>query len=136
MTPELTALCLAALLQVLQFVLMSVPANVELGFGKTLGPRDAHRLDKPLLEQVSPRTGRLWRAMNNHFEALILFTIAVLVVTLAEQSTSFTQTCAYLYLTSRILYIPAYAFGLVPWRSLIWAAGMMATTAMLLAALI
>lgn len=136
MTPELTALCLAALLQVVQFVLMSVPANVELGFGKTLGPRDAQRLDKPLEEQVSPRTGRLWRAMNNHYEALILFTIAVVVVTLAEQSTAFTQTCAYLYLASRILYVPAYAFGLVPWRSLIWAVGMLSTTAMLLAALI
>jgi hypothetical protein len=31
MTPELTALTLAALLQVVQFVLLSVPANLELG---------------------------------------------------------------------------------------------------------
>ena len=40
MTPELTALTLAALLQVVQYVLMSVPANLELGAGKTMSARD------------------------------------------------------------------------------------------------
>ncbi len=35
MTPELTALALAGLLQAVQFVLMAVPANLELGPGYT-----------------------------------------------------------------------------------------------------
>jgi uncharacterized MAPEG superfamily protein len=135
MTPELTALTLAGLLQVVQFALMSIPANLELGPGKTLGPRDPDRLGKPLIEQVSPRTGRLFRALNNHFEGLILFTLAVVVVTLSGQSSGFTAACAWIYLVARILYVPAYAFGLVPWRSLIWFAGFSATTLMLLAAL-
>jgi len=39
MTPELTALALAGLLQVVQFGLMSVAANLDLGPGKTLSPR-------------------------------------------------------------------------------------------------
>jgi hypothetical protein len=34
MTPELPALTLAALLQLIQFVLMSVPATVKLGRAK------------------------------------------------------------------------------------------------------
>jgi uncharacterized MAPEG superfamily protein len=136
MTPELTALALAGLLQVVQYVLMSVPANLELGTGKTLGPRDPQRLGKPLIEQVSPRTGRLFRALNNHFEGLILFTLAVVVVTLGNQSTPLTAACAWTYLAARILYVPAYAFGLTPWRSLIWLAGFGATTLMLVAALI
>ena len=136
MTPELTALALAGLLQVVQFALMSIPANLELGPGKTLGPRDPDRLGKPLIEQVSPRTGRLFRALNNHFEGLILFTLAVIVVTLSGQSSGFTAACAWTYLIARILYVPAYAFGLVPWRSLIWMVGFSATTLMLLAALI
>ena len=51
--------------------------------------------------------------MNNHFEGLILFTLAVVVVTLGNQSTPFTQTAAWAYLAARILYVPAYAFG---WR--------------------
>ena len=49
---------------------------------------------------------------------------------------SFTAACAWTYLIARILYVPAYAFGLVPWRSLIWMVGFGATTLMLLAALI
>jgi len=136
MPPELTALALAGLLQVVQYVLMSVPANRELGVAKTLSPRDPDRLGKPLVEQVSPRTGRLFRALENHFEGLILFTLAVTVVTLAEKSSPLTAACAWSYLAARVLYVPAYAFGLAPWRSLIWAVGFLATAAMLILALI
>jgi uncharacterized MAPEG superfamily protein len=136
MTPELTALALAGLLQALQFVLMAVPANRELGPAKTLSPRDPDRLGRPLAEQVSPRTGRLWRALNNHFEALILFTLAVTVVTLSGQSSPFTAACAWTYLAARILYVPAYAFAWVPWRSVIWTFGWSASVAMILASLL
>ena len=133
MTPELTALALAGLLQVAQYVLMSVPANLELGPRRTLGTRDdadAMRAD------LSPRTARLYRALDNHFEGLILFTLAVVVVTLGNAASPFTATCAWLYLVARVLYVPAYAFGLVPWRSVIWLIGFTATVAMLLAALL
>lgn len=136
MTPELTALTLAGLLQVVQFVLMAVPANLELGPGKTASPRDPERLGKPLVDQVSARTGRLFRALDNHFEGLILFTLAVVVVTLSDQSTAFTAACAVAYLGARVLYVPAYYFGWAPWRSVIWAVGFFATTAMMLAALV
>ena len=135
MTPELTALTLAALLQVAQFALMAVPANLELGPGKTLSPRDRSRLGGSLEDQLSEKTARLLRAMNNHFEGLILFTIACVVISLSDQSTPFTAACAYIYLIARVLYIPAYYFGLAPWRSLIWFTGFLATTFMLIAAL-
>ena len=129
MTPELTVLALAGLLQGLQFALFAIPANLELGTHVTMGPRD-----KPVT--VPGRTGRLQRALNNHFEGLILFTLAVVVVTLGGQSTALTAACAWIYLAARVLYIPAYAFGWVPWRSVIWAAGFAATMTMILAALI
>lgn len=132
MTPELTALALAGLLQVVQYVLMSVPANLELGTRKTLSPRDG--LD--LAKELSPRAGRLVRALDNHFEGLILFTLAVVVVTLSGQSTGFTAAMAWIYLAARVAYVPAYAWGLSPWRSLIWAVGFLATVLMLLAALV
>jgi uncharacterized MAPEG superfamily protein len=131
MTPELTALTLAALLQVVQFALFAVPANMELTPTYTSGPRDT-----PPPRPLSKLTGRLQRAMNNHFEALILFTIAVAVVTLSNQSSPLTQACGWTYLAARILYIPAYAFGWTPWRSGIWALGLLATILMLLAALL
>lgn len=132
MTPELTALTLAALLQVVQFALMAIPANLELGPAKTLSPRDG----RPMVEQLPEMPARLYRALNNHFEGLILFTIAVVVITLADASTPFTAACAWAYLVARVLYVPAYAFGWVPWRSLIWGVGFLATFLMLVAALI
>jgi uncharacterized MAPEG superfamily protein len=131
MTPELTTLALAALLQAVQFILFAVPANLELGTGYTSSARD-----RPPSRQLSEKTARLQRALNNHFEGLILFTIAALVVTLSDQSTPFTATCAYAYLVARLLYIPAYAFGWRPWRSAIWAVGFFATNAMIVASLI
>ena len=136
MTPELTVLALAALLQMGQYVLMSVPANMELGTRATLGPRDPAPGQPPLAERVSPRTGRLIRALDNHFEALILFTIAVVVVTLSGASSGFTAAMAWLYLAARVAYVPAYALGLSPWRSLVWLLGFAATALMLLAALV
>ena len=130
MTPELLALTLAALLQVVQYLLYAVPANLELGPGYTTSPRD-----RDLSTQLSPKTARLGRALDNHFEGLILFTIACIVVTLAGKSGAVTTACAWAYLAARVVYVPAYYFGWQPWRSLIWAAGWLATVLMLLAAL-
>ncbi len=131
MTPELTALALAALLQAVQFVLFATPANIELTPKYTSSPRD-----NPPTRGLSTLTGRLQRALNNHFEALILFTIAVLVVTLSGQSNATTQAAAWTYLAARVLYIPAYAFGWAPWRSAIWAIGWLATLTMIMTSLL
>ncbi len=131
MTPELTALALAALLQVGQFVLFATPANRELTPKYTTSPRDV-----PPARALSRLTARLQRALNNHFEALILFTIAVVVVTLSNQSTPTTQWAAWTYLAARVLYVPAYAFGWSPLRSAIWGVGLAATVTMILAALL
>ncbi|MFO6464821.1 MAPEG family protein [Jannaschia sp. KMU-145] len=136
MTPELTALALAILLQAVQFVLMAVPANLELGPGKTTSARDRSKIGGSLEDALSDRTARLYRAMNNHFEGLILFTAAVTLVTLSGQATGFTTACAWIYLVARVLYVPAYAFGWRPWRSYIWFVGFTATLAMVISTLI
>ncbi|MBZ4690699.1 MAG: MAPEG family protein [Cereibacter changlensis] len=131
MTPELTALALAGLLQAATFLPFSVLANMELGANYTTSPRD-----KPPDAPLSTLTGRLQRTMNNTWEALILFTLAVVVVTLGGQSSGVTAACGWIFLAARLLYIPAYAFGWRPWRSVIWMVGFTATVAMILAALI
>ena len=131
MTPELTALALAGLLQALQFTVFAIPANIELGTGYTSSPRD-----RPPSRPMSILTSRLQRALNNHFEGLILFTLAVTVVTLGNQSSQTTEIAAWTYLGARVLYVPAYALGLRPWRSAIWSVGFAATLTMLVAALI
>jgi hypothetical protein len=63
-----------------QFILFAVPANMELGPATPQAPATDRR------NALSHR-GRLQRALNNHFEGLILFTIAVVVITLSDQST-------------------------------------------------
>ncbi|EAQ04400.1 Inner membrane protein [Pseudooceanicola batsensis HTCC2597] len=128
MTPELTVLALAALLQILQIALYSVAGQAQAGTRAALKPRD-----KKI--ELSGRPGRIHRAMNNHFEGLILFTIAALLAAHAG-STGLTAACAWIYLAARILYVPAYVLGWVPWRSLIWLAGLLATTLMILASLL
>jgi uncharacterized MAPEG superfamily protein len=129
MPPELLVLTLAALLQFVQFVAYSVTANRQVGPKYAAGPRDEPR-------QLTGTAGRLQRALTNHFEGLILFSIAAVVITLTDQSTALTAACAWVYLAARILYVPAYALGWNPWRSLIWAFGFIATLVMLVAALI
>ena len=129
MIPELTILTLAALLQVAQMGAYSVTANAQVDLNTALGPRDT-----PVA--LTGVAGRLHRAMNNHFEGLLLFAIACVVITLSGQSSAFTTECAWIYLIARAAYVPAYALGLAPWRSVIWMIGFGATTAMLIAALI
>ncbi len=129
MTPELTVLTLAALLQVGQYCAYSIAGNLQVGAQKALGPRD-----EPI--HLTGRAGRIQRALNNHFEGLILFTIACVVISLSGQSTAFTAACAWVFLIARVVYIPAYAFGLSPWRSVIWMVGFGATFLMLIAGLV
>ena len=124
-------MCIRDRLQVAQYAAFAIPANLELGTGYTSSARD-----RPPSKQLSDKTARLQRAMNNHFEALILFTLAVVVVTLGNQSSAVTQTAAYLYLIARIAYVPAYYLGLRPWRSAIWFVGFLSTLTMIIAALL
>ena len=125
---EIKVLGLAALLQFVQFVFMAVPVNMQLGPKYALGNRDEE-------ERATGVAGRLKRALENHFEGLILFTIAVVVVVLGNASSSITETCAWVYLAARVLYVPAYASGIFLVRSSIWSVGFGATFVMLWVAL-
>ena len=130
MTVELVVLALAGLLAIVQLVLFAIPANKEIGTDYLMGPRD---------EGVTIRdrtTARLQRAYNNHIEGLVLYAVAAVVVVVGGKVSLFTHLCALVYLVARILYVPAYAWGWAPGRSVIWAAGFLATALMLLAALI
>jgi uncharacterized MAPEG superfamily protein len=128
MTHELTVLALDAFLQLAQILLAAWSMNRDVGVEYNASPRD-----EPA--RFSPLTGRLRRAVDNHFEAMALFTVAVIVVTLSGAAGGFTAACAWIYLAARVVYVPAYAFGWSPWRSAIYAVGALATVLMLLAAL-
>lgn len=132
MTPELTVLALAVLLQAVYFGAygyygFSVERQVPSAWA--LGPRDQER-------PLSGTTARAKRAEANYVHGLLLFAAAALVVTLSGQSTAFTATCAWLFLLGRMAYLPAYLFGWVPWRSVFWGLSYVATLLMALAALV
>lgn len=128
-SPELLVLGLAAILQAVQIGLAAWSMNRDGLAEWNAGPRDS-------APAFSPLTGRLRRAVNNHFEALSFFTIAVVLVQLTGSNSSLTAACAWAYLVARILYVPAYALGWVPWRSVIFGIGFVATMAMILAAIL
>jgi len=125
---ELQVLGYAALLQYVQFLLMAVPVNLQLGVSYTAGARDQQ-------QQPEGLAGRLYRAFNNHTENLVLFAIAVVLVVLGDASNPTTEAAAWTYLVARILYIPAYASGVSFLRSIIFAVGFAATLVMLIQAL-
>ena len=129
MTPELTALAAVLLIQIAALSLMAAIANLELGHQVTLGPRDGK------MPPVSVRLGRAMRAVQNGFEGLALFAPAVLLVALSGQSGPATSAAAWTYAAARLLYVPAYLFGLSPWRSVIWGVGLAATLTLILPAL-
>ena len=131
MTAELTVLALAGLLQAIQFALYAVPANRELGMGYTLSARD-----RPPSRQMSVGTARLGRAFDNLFEGLLLYMLATVVLVLGDKTTGLSAALAWLWLGTRVLYIPAYWLGWRPWRSLIWVTGFGATVLMILTAFI
>ncbi len=129
MTLELQILAATGLLWALQLCLLAVAANLQLGPRYLMGPRDEPR-------RLEGLAGRLQRAQTNLTESLLLFTVAVAVLALGgAESTPLTRACALVYLGARLGYLPAYAFGLSPWRSLIWAVGFLATLVLLLVAL-
>jgi len=92
--------------------------------------------DKEPSRALATKTARLKRAFENHMEWLLLFAIAVGVIEMSGQNSGFTEAFAWIYLSARVLYVPAYLMALRPGRSAIWAVGFFATTLMLLAALI
>lgn len=128
MTTELTVLTLAALLWVAQFVAYLAAGHGRIDLRHAIGPRDVP-FDKPGV------SGRLHRALSNHTEGLVLFAIAALVVTVSGEANGFTAACSWVYLIARILYVPAYALGWTPWRTVFWIVGLSANTVMLLAAI-
>lgn len=126
---EVAILGWAALVLVAQFVLMAVSVNLQLGPAYTGGPRDERR-------EPTGMAGRLYRAFNNMIEALVFFTVAVVVVTLGNAATPSTALAAQTFLAARIAYVPAYASGIPLLRSVIWFVGFAATTFMIVQALL
>lgn len=127
MTPELAALAAVAFIHLAAVAWSQKALEQDIGHDGNTGTREG------LDEKLSEHTKRLRRALANHTENIGLFIIAVVLVQLTESNSIFTAICAWLYVLARALYLPAYAFGWVPWRSLIFTGGLLVTFAMIIA---
>lgn len=124
MTPELAALAATALIHVIAVGWSQKELTKDVGKKGNVGPRDGN-LD------LSTRTSRLRRALSNHTENIGPFIIAVVLVELTDSNSLITAIAAWVFVAARALYLPAYAFGWVPWRSYLYLVGLIATCAMI-----
>ena len=127
MTLELSILAWTLVLALVQVLLPALLRNRETGTEYNAGPRDDDGAPMGVV------TGRLFRAQRNLFETLPLFIAAILIVHVSGHAGTLSHWAAWLYLISRIVYVPLYAAGIPYLRSLVWLASIAAILLLLLA---
>ena len=75
------------------------------------------------LPEMSVVAGRLDRAKNNMLEALPIFLALALLALVKGGDTSEVAHAATIFLIARVVYVPAYASGVLMLRSLAWLVG-------------
>ena len=114
MSTELTLAVWMLIIALVQIFLPAMFRNRETGLDYNAGPRD--EAGPP----VGIITGRLQRAQRNLFETLPLFLAAIIIAHITGREGTLTLAGAWIYVIGRVLYIPAYGFGIPYIRSLIW----------------
>lgn len=120
LSDELSILAVYGLLVALVIGLKTTGMMRQLGAGYMLSSRDDQR-------SVGGILGRLDRAQTNSITALTLFAPAILILALRDNFSDASLTAAQVFLVARIIYVPAYAFGITGVRTLVWLAGFAAT---------
>ena len=116
MTLDLWALVAALFLAMFQIGLQSILTLAQAGPKWVAGPRDT-----PF--EVTGVSGRLVRAHRNLLEIFPQFAAALFVVHAAGINGEWAVIGAWTFVISRLLYIPAYAFGPPGLRSVFWQGG-------------
>ncbi len=130
MTPELAALAASAFIHLAAVLWSQRALESDVGHDGNTGTRAG------IENRLSERTLRLRRALANHTENIGLFITAVVLVQFTGSNSWLTGICAWLFVAARALYLPAYAFGWVPWRTYIYAAGLVSCFVMIIASLL
>lgn len=118
---ETTVLTLYGFLVLFTIIVQATGAMTQLGMGYLLSSRDEGRTVKGM-------SARLDRALNNSVTAMALFAPAILILVTTEQTSTQSAFAAMAFLGARLVYLPAYVFGIVGVRSLAWTVGFGATT--------
>jgi uncharacterized MAPEG superfamily protein len=128
MKPELMLLAWAVILTLVQAVVATQGAVMQVGLPKLAGNREN-------MPELVGWAGRARRAHRNMLENLVLFATLVLVAVLADKTNGMTLLGAQVFLFARIAYAIVYLAG-IPWlRTATWGisvAGMLMVFAQLL----
>jgi uncharacterized MAPEG superfamily protein len=117
MTPALNYLALTLVLAIVQVVIAAVAKRRQDGTQWAMGSRD---VEHPGYTGVA---ARMVRAQANLYESLPIFIGAVLLAHVTGHAGALATWGAAIFFWARLAFIPAYAYGLVPWRTLVWFAG-------------
>ena len=128
LTSELSILLTYGLIVALLLGLKLTGMLTQLDMGYLLSSRDETRTLEGML-------GRTERALDNSVIALVLFAVPILVMGLRDAYTGQSLLAAQVFLAARVVYIPAYIFGIVGLRTGVWLAGFLATLALYFLAL-
>lgn len=128
LTSELSILLIYGLFTalVLGLKLSGMIATIDMGY--LLSSRDETRTLDGML-------GRFDRALNNSVTALALVTPPIVVLAIRDQSSGESLIAAQAFLAARLVYVPAYVFGIRGLRTFVWLAGFLATLALYFLAL-
>ena len=130
MTVELSVLawgCVLALVHI--FVAVRFKTR-QYGTKWNMGARDED------LPPPQPIVGRLARAQANFFETFPIFAAAVLIVSVADLESRWTQIGALLWLGARVVYLPLYAAGVPVVRTVAFLASVVGIAMVLRPALV
>lgn len=116
MTLDLWALVATLVLAMVQIGLQSILTLRQAGPSWVAGPRDTEF-------DVTGISGRAVRAHKNLLEIFPQFAAALFVVHAASVNGQFAVWGAGMFFVSRVLYVPAYAFGPPGLRSIFWQGG-------------
>jgi uncharacterized MAPEG superfamily protein len=128
LTSELSILLTYGLVVGLLLGLKLTGMLTQLDMGYLLSSRDQTRTLEGML-------GRTERAFNNSVIALVLFAVPILVLAVRDSFTGESLLAAQVFIAARIVYIPAYIFGIVGLRTGVWLVGFLATLALYFLAL-
>lgn len=125
---ELDILALYGLLVCATLLAQVSGAATQFDMGYLLSSRDEKRT-------LSGMVARLERALGNSITAMALFAPAILILHAKEAFNTDTLILAQFFLGARVLYLPAYVFGLVGFRTLFWLIGFVSTALLFIMAL-
>lgn len=118
MTIELTVLAWGCILAIFHILIAVRFKTRQYGTKWNMGARDEE------LPPPTPIVGRLARAQANFFETFPIAAAAILIVTAASIEDRLTAIGALIWLGSRVLYLPLYAFGVPMLRTAVFIASL------------